>query len=310
MIAAPARILITGASGFVGRHPVTTLARAYPNATVLASWFDVRNTDAVDTAVRASAPDACIHLAAIASVPAARQDETQAWQVNLLGSIHLARAILRHVPKCQMLFASSSEVYGESFRTGTPLDETAALAPTNVYSATKAAAEAAWSPPRTGCARCGPGIQPHRHQPVGRLRRGRVRPPDRTRRHRPAGPVMAVGNIDTWRDFLDVRDVCAAYVACLDRRETLEPGTIFNLASGTPRRIGDILATLLELAGVTVDVQVDQSRVRTTDLRTASDDAARAAARLGWTSTVGWTQTLQDVLDDWRRRVAAAPDAA
>lgn len=121
---------------------------------------------------------------------------------------------------------------------------------------------------------------------------------------------MAVGNIDTWRDFLDVRDVCAAYVACLDRRETLEPGTIFNLASGTPRRIGDILATLLELAGVTVDVQVDQSRVRTTDLRTASDDAARAAARLGWTSTVGWTQTLQDVLDDWRRRVAAAPDAA
>jgi GDP-4-dehydro-6-deoxy-D-mannose reductase len=123
-------------------------------------------------------------------------------------------------------------------------------------------------------------------------------------------PTLTVGNLDTWRDFLDVRDVCAAHVACIDRRDTLEPGTIFNLASGEARRIGDVLTELLALAGVTLDVQVDSSRVRATDLRTARGDAGRAAACLGWTPKVSWTQTLQDVLADWCRRVAVAPDEA
>ncbi len=313
MSAAPARILITGAAGFVGRHLVETLTRAYPNAAVLASQFDVADAAAVDAEMRSAAPDICIHLAAIASVPMARQDESRTWQVNLAGSINLARAILRHVPNCQMLFASSSEVYGESFRTGLPLDETAVLAPVNVYSATKAAADLA-----IGSMVAHDGLRAVRLRAFNHTGRGQsdafvVAAFARQIACVAAGlqaPVMAVGNIDTWRDFLDVRDVCAAYVACIDRRDTLEPGAIFNLASGTPRRIGDILTELLQHAGVTVDVQVDQSRVRATDMRTARGNAARAAAHLGWVPKVEWTQTLQDVFEDWRERVAAAPNEA
>jgi GDP-4-dehydro-6-deoxy-D-mannose reductase len=118
-------------------------------------------------------------------------------------------------------------------------------------------------------------------------------------------PVLEVGNLDTWRDFLDVRDVCAAYVACIVRRDGLAPGTILNIASGQARRVGDVLTELAALAGVELTVNVDAARVRATDIRLASGDASRARALLGWSPCIPWTQTLQDVLDDWRRQVNA-----
>ena len=36
-------------------------------------------------------------------------------------------------------------------------------------------------------------------------------------------PVIDVGSLESWRDFLDVRDVCAAYMACIDRRHEIAP---------------------------------------------------------------------------------------
>jgi GDP-4-dehydro-6-deoxy-D-mannose reductase len=123
-------------------------------------------------------------------------------------------------------------------------------------------------------------------------------------------PVMDVGNLGPWRDFLDVRDVCAAYVACLSRRDALPPGTILNLASGAPRRIGDVLNELLILAGIAAELRADPSRVRASDVPLACGDAARARTLLGWTPAVPWRQTLQSVLDDWRARVEADAERA
>jgi GDP-4-dehydro-6-deoxy-D-mannose reductase len=313
MTAPPSRILVTGATGFVGQHVLATLARAYPDAAVLSAKFDICDAAAVAAEVREAAPDVCIHLAAVASVPEARQDETHAWQVNLSGSIHLARAILRHAPRCQMLFASSSEIYGDSFRSGDKLNETAVPAPMNVYSATKAAADLAIGSMAAQDGLRAVRLRAFNHTGPGQSDRFVVPAFARQIARIAAGlqaPALAVGNLDTWRDFLDVRDVCAAHVACIDLRDTLEPGTIFNLASGEARRIGDVLTELLALAGVTLDVQVDRSRVRATDLRTARGDAGRAAMQLRWTPLINWTQTLRDVLADWRQRVAVAPDKA
>jgi GDP-4-dehydro-6-deoxy-D-mannose reductase len=115
--------------------------------------------------------------------------------------------------------------------------------------------------------------------------------------------VMQVGNLDTWRDFLDVRDICKGYIACIERRDTLVPGTILNLASGQPRRVGEVLTELRDIAGVDLDVRIDASRVRATDLRMAAGDATRARDVLGWSPVIAWDVTLRDVFDDWRGRV-------
>src|SRR5271166_3953493 len=109
------RILLTGASGFVGRHLSPRLRQAFPDAELVMPSFDIADIAAVEATVGATVPDACIHLAAIASIPAAREDPEQAWRVNLHGTLGLVQAVRAHAPACLFLFASSSDAYGASF---------------------------------------------------------------------------------------------------------------------------------------------------------------------------------------------------
>jgi nucleoside-diphosphate-sugar epimerase len=312
MPAAPGRILITGATGFVGRHLTVALAFAFPDATLFTREFDITDPTEVGNAVAASMPDVCLHLAAISTNAMAIPDETHAWAVNLHGTLHLAGAILRHAPDCQLLFVSSADAYGASFRSGDKLTESAPLAPLNLYGTTKAAADLALG------AMAGQG-----------LRVVRLRPSNHTGPGQSSGLVVAafarqvarvaaglqpavieVGNLEPRRDFLDVRDVCAAYVACISRREVIGPGEIFNIASGEARRVGGVLDALLAIAGVKAEIRVDARRTRTTDVNLAWCDATHAKDVLGWASVTPWQQTLRSVLDDWRHRIAVDPESS
>src|SRR6185312_9544029 len=123
MATSPGRILVTGASGFVGRHLTAAFASAFPDAMLLAPAFDVARAEDVTSAVRSAAPDACVHLAAISTSAQVRANEDRAWAVNLHGTLHLARALLLHAPACQLVFASTADAYGASFRNGAKLDE-------------------------------------------------------------------------------------------------------------------------------------------------------------------------------------------
>jgi GDP-4-dehydro-6-deoxy-D-mannose reductase len=114
-------------------------------------------------------------------------------------------------------------------------------------------------------------------------------------------PVLRVGSLEAQRDFLDVDDVIAAYLALLDR-ET--PAGAYNVASGQARRIGDVLDALLALAGVSPRIEVDPARLRPADV--AVGDASRLRAATGWAPRVPFELTLRRVLDDWRSRVASA----
>ena len=307
MAAPPRRILITGATGFVGRHLQACLAAAYPEAALFTPQIDVRDAEIVAAEVQRARPEVCIHLAAVSSIRAVEQDEDYAWEVNLRGTLCVARAIVRHAPECQMLLASSADAYGGSFRAGTPIDESAPLAPMSAYSTTKAAADLAIGSMASHGLRC-VRLRPFNHTGPGQTAQFVVPAFARQIARIEAGlqpPLMLVGNIDTWRDFLDVRDVCAGYLACIAKRDMLSSGTILNLASGMPRRIGDILSELQALAGIALEVRTDPSRVRESDLPMACGDATRAHELLGWVPAMPWTRTLQDVLDDWRVRVQA-----
>jgi GDP-4-dehydro-6-deoxy-D-mannose reductase len=299
----PERILLTGARGFVGRHLVPALQEAFSAAEIHDTHFDVTDPAAVQNAVGRASPDACIHLAGVTTVAAAKADTEQAWRVNVLGTLNLARAILATAPECRFLFASSSEVYGASFKCGRKLDEAALLAPMNSYAATKAAADLAVGAMAYEGLRVvrlrlfnhtGPGqskafVVPAFARQIARIEAGLQQPP------------LRVGSLDTARDFLDVRDVCAAYIACL-RQDGLQPGSILNIGSGIARRIGDILRDLLRLAGLEIRVVVDTARLRDSQIASASGDAGPARDLVGWTPAIPWEQTLADVLADWRSR--------
>ena len=300
----PGRILVTGAGGFVGRHLMPILATAFPGAALHAAAFDITDAAAVDAAIAAAPPDALVHLAAIAAIADARRDPDRAWRVNLGGTLNLARAVLAHAPGCKMVFSSSADIYGASFRSGRPLTEDALPAPLNAYAATKAAADLA-----LGAMAAADGLRVIRVRAFNHTGPGQsedfVVPAFARQAARIAAglqpPVLQVGDLSPMRDFLDVRDVCAAYAACITA--DLPPGTVLNVAGGQPRRVGDVLQDLLDAAGVHAAPQTDAARLRPSDIPLAVGDAGLARRLLGWVPAIPWPQTLADVLADWRTRV-------
>ncbi len=297
-------ILVTGADGFVGRHLMSRLASDFPKARLEAAGFDLCDHAAINQAVRAVQPSACVHLAAVSAISAARENPAQAWAVNLAGTLALARALLEHAPTCLLLHVSSADAYGKSFNNGKIVDESTALAPLNVYAATKAAADLALG------AMAADGLRVLRVRPFNHTGPGQsdafviaafARQLAMIETGRQA-PVLRVGALDSRRDFLDVRDVVAAYSLCLDRPALFDTGLILNIASGVSHRIGDILQIMLDLTGLEPRVETEETRLRTTDIPLVAADSSRLAALLGWRQTIDLRQTLSDVLNDWRAR--------
>ncbi len=322
MTATPQRILVTGATGFVGRHLMPRLRRAFPGATLIAAerqeasrcavadqnlLMDLTDPASLEALVADARPDALVHLAAQASVGAAFADPTGTWQANLLGTLSLASAVMRLAPEATFLFASSAEVYGLSFRDiPTPLDEQAPMRPANPYAASKAACDIALGEMALRGLRC-LRLRPSNHTGTGQSDSFVVPAFARQIARIEAGqqePVMRVGALDRWRDFLDVGDVCDAYALALKAAPSLEAGAVFNLASGTPRRVGDMLDALLSRSTARIEVVEDAARLRPTDVIRVASDASQARAHLHWEPVIRWDDTLDAVLADWRARVA------
>ena len=318
---ASGRLLVTGADGFVGRHLLAQLRQSFPTSTLIAAIrpadsatallniadsvvaLDLLDATSCAEMIADARPDGLIHLAAQASVATSFADPLASWRANLLGTIAVAEAVLRHAAHCRFVLASSAEIYGLSFRSPSPLDETALLSPANPYAASKAAADLAIgemsmrglnSVRLRAFNQTGPGqsdsfVVANFACQIARIEAGMQE------------SVMEVGALDRWRDFVDVRDVCLAYVAALGQE--VEPGSIYNLASGTPRRIGDILQSLISRSRVTPSVKVAPIRLRPTDVECIAGNSARAHQDLGWAPVISWDDTLNVVLNDWRSRI-------
>lgn len=115
--------------------------------------------------------------------------------------------------------------------------------------------------------------------------------------------MLEVGNLAARRDFLDVRDVVAAYIALAERGES---GEIYNVCSGTPVAIQEVLRRLILLARVPVEVREDPARLRPSDVPLAYGDNAKLRAATGWTPQYALDRSLRDAYADARERLAAA----
>ncbi|MGE4481788.1 GDP-mannose 4,6-dehydratase [Acidocella sp.] len=296
------RLLVTGGNGFVGRHLLHHLNGTTPETEILAPSLDITNHAAIEALIETTKPDALLHLAGISAVGQAAEAPERAWAVNLHGTLHLAQSILIHAPACQFIFISSAEIYGRAFLRHRPVTEETAPAPTNLYAATKAATEMALGAmPGLRLLRLrpanhtGPGQSPAFVIPAFARQIARVE----------AGlqpPVLQSGSLEAQRDFLDVRDICAAYGKVLALPNG-GAGEVLNLASGTPRRIGDLLDILLGMTRADIRLEIDQTRLRPTEIPVAQVSAARARACLDWRQTIPIEETLATTLAFWRKKV-------
>ncbi|MDF2811323.1 MAG: NAD-dependent epimerase/dehydratase, partial [Microvirga sp.] len=247
-------------------------------------------------------PTHVINLAGLAAPAAARADPQAAWDVHVRGVLNLAQGILDGAPDCWLIHVGSGMVYGDSAKPGRPLDESTLLAPVDEYSVTKAAGDLALGAfARRGlkCVR----LRPFNHTGSGQAETFVVPAFAMQIARIEAGlapPVIRVGNLDAERDFLDVGDVVDAYALVVQKSESLEPGVIFNIASGIPRRIGDILERLLAQSRVEIVIEQDPARLHPSDLPRIVGDSGRVRKQLGWSPRRSFDETLEAVLDSCR----------
>ncbi|SCY01171.1 Nucleoside-diphosphate-sugar epimerase [Microvirga guangxiensis] len=314
------RVLVTGAGGFVGswllralRSKLSSVDQVYAlghtNAVAIASTnessvlCDLIDAEAISALIASIQPTCVVHLAGVTAVQDARRSPRRAWEVNLSGTMNVAEAVLRFAPRAKVIFAGTSEVYGGTFGWWDgPVDESAPLDPTNAYAASKAAADlmigqmvreglnAVRFRPfnHTGPGQSDTFVVPAFASQIARIEKGVQK------------PVIEVGNLDAERDFLDVRDVVAAYILALFQEVPNLYGKVFNLASGSPRRVGDILEELVSQATVPIQIRQDPARLRPSDTPVTTGDASAARGLLGWQPTIPWEVTVRDVMSYWR----------
>jgi len=315
------RILITGGHGFVGPYAVRALQNVCGEKTQImvtgsaptakSEMLDVTDKLTVRKIISQYHPTHVIHLAGLAAPAVAAADPDRAWNVHVDGTLNIAHAILDETPDCWLVHVGSGLVYGGSAKSGLPLDEAALLAPIDEYGATKAAADLALG------ALSYRGLKVIRMRPFNHIGVGQsdafVVPAFATQVARIeaglAPAVIRVGNLDSERDFLDVRDIANAYALAVRRSADLADDVIFNVASGIPRRIGDILTWFLGQSKVPIVVERDQNRVRPNDLPRIVGDASRIRKALDWEPHYNLEETLAEILDDCRRRGSSVGSA-
>jgi len=302
------RVLITGASGFLGRHLAAGIAAAGWTPVALSidaaglaagvehHTVDVRDRAAVAAAVGAAAPDAVVHLAALSHVGESWRRIPDYYAVNVLGSEHVLDAARGR----RILFASSAEVYGDVPESEQPIVEGRELAPRSPYALTKAVGERLALAANATVVRMfnllGPGQAVSFALPSFAGQLAAIAAGERE-------GVLRVGNLEARRDFVHVHDAVDALCRLLavdSRRE------VFNIASGRALSIAEALAALCAVSGVTPRIEVDRERLRPADLPLLKGDGRRLAA-LGWTPARGVEAALSELWQEARQRPRSAP---
>lgn len=313
------RALVTGAAGFVGQWLCRALlaegwdvagagVSVQPTGGILTReeresvrWLlaDIRHQSDVERAVSTARPDAIFHLAGISFVPDAQSDPVLAHEINVLGAARLLHdvRVRRRAGTLDpaVLVVGSAEQYGPG-EVGRRRVETDVQAPVTAYAASKAAQEiVALEPCRSDGVRV-LATRSFNHSGVGQgdnfLLPALVRRAFALRDA--AAPRLRVGNTDTVRDFLHVRDVVRAYLLLVDRGV---PGEVYNVCSGIGQRVGDLARKVLAAVDAEATVEVDPALVRKVEIPWLVGDHSKLRETTGWTPTLTCDDIIADLIN-------------
>jgi GDP-4-dehydro-6-deoxy-D-mannose reductase len=290
-------VLVTGGAGFAGRQVVALLRERGDEVTApTRDELELLDADAVRAAVREAAPSRVFHLAALASVPYSWEHPRRTLRENAETTLNVLEAVRLEAPEAVVVIAGSGEVYGKPLQL--PVDESAPFKPRNPYAVSKAACD----------------LLGQQYADVHGLRVVRMRAFNQ------AGPgqsdlyvvgtlarqlaeaelaggeaVLRLGNLDSARDFVDVRDAARAQLAAAEA----EPDA-YNVCSGRAVKVRELVEMLAGTAKVSVRVEPDESRLRSDDVPEVRGSAERLRSRTGWKPEIPLERTLTDALDSWR----------
>ncbi|WP_447005107.1 NAD-dependent epimerase/dehydratase family protein [Saccharothrix isguenensis] len=294
----PTRVLVTGVSGFTGRHVAAELvgaghevvglahvagsgAPAVPG--VVVHRADLLDRDGMRSVVAEVRPDAVVHLAAVAFV--AHGDADELYRSNVVGTRNLLEAVSEadRQPRIVVL-ASSANIYGNA--TVEPIHEDVPPAPVNDYAVSKLAMEhmaKLWAD-RLPIAitrpfnYTGAGQHPKFLIPkiVDHFRRGERK--------------IELGNTEVWRDFGDVRNVARYYRRLV---EVAPAGSTLNLCSGVAHSLTEVLEMMAAIAGYEIEVEVNPAFVRANEVVRLVGSRQRLVDTVGDEPVIPFADTLE-----------------
>lgn len=299
------RALITGISGFVGRHLREELLRE--------GWdvfgFDIRlagenvfvgdlsDSAALTRAVADCQPDAVFHLAGII-----KSTDPQAYYTsNLFGTLNLLDAVLQMEKRPKVVLASSSAVYGLT-KSVRPITERSTLRPVTEYAVSKVAQETAALRYHYAFGLdvvimrmfnlLGPGQSPDLACSAFARQIALAEISEQNE--------IVTGNLDAKRDFVDVRDAARAFALLAEKGEA---GQTYNVCSGNAVAIQQCLSEMMLRSKKQLSARIDPARVQKNDVPVQVGSFQKLHKAAGWNPRISLKQSLSDLLADWRERV-------
>ena len=315
------RILITGLSGFAGKHLIEYLSLegnhdfygvdlqncsqelTIGDSSLVEEKADLTDRSEVDRIIKKIKPDQVYHLAAQSSVKRSWEEPVGTLKTNIFSGVNLLESIRILSPGTSMLVVCTAEIYGE-ITEGDAIKESYRIYPENPYAVSKAAIDFLASMYHKAYGlkimitrsfnHIGPGqsegfVCSDFARQIALIETGKQ------------DPVIMVGNLDSSRDFLDVRDVAKAYWHIMNEGK---PGRAYNVCSGNPVKISSLLEMLISLSTrEDIEIKLDKDKFRPIDIPTVFGDNSRLTAETEWQPQYTLEDSLGDILDWWREKI-------
>ena len=323
------KFLITGITGFAGAHLANLLHKegheiyglirrtngmesdirdvvpddVYESITFL--YGDLTNYRSMRTVFEENQFDGVFHLAAQSHPPTSFRDPIGTMDTNVMGSANLIQVIQEHQDDCKLMFCSTSEVYGNVGQDGRKIHWEDTILPANPYGASKAATDVylqermkngfvkgfitrafSHTGPRRGRIF---SISSDAYQ-IARMMKGLQE------------PILKVGNLQTTRVVMDVRDTVRAYYLAMIHPEVTNH--VFNICGDTPRKMQFFTDKLIELSGLkNIEQKIHEPFWRPHEIYYQHGDSSNLVELTGFKEEYDIETTLHDLLMYWVNKV-------
>ena len=330
------RALITGITGMVGSHmadfllentdweiigqcrwrsPLDNLqqhiSRINNKDRMQLIYADLRDCISIENMVKEAKPDYVFHLAAQSYPKTSFTSPLDTFETNIQGTARLLEALRNHAPQAIIHNCASSEVFGRVPKEKLPINEECTFHPASPYAISKVGtdlvgryyAEAYGMKimstrmfTHTGPRRGDVFAESTFAKQIAMIEKGMI------------DPIVKTGNLDSLRTFADVRDAVRAYYMLV----TINPigGEYYNIGGTYTCSVNDMLMHLVNLSPMKneITVQTDPERLRPIDADLQVPDTRKFEAHTGWKPQITFEQTMQDLLNYWRERVASGTE--